>query len=111
MPLSGQPPNSATEPRTERIRRQDLTFLPTQVQGRWFYLYLILAIAVAWTVWNAGQILYGFLRLALLGARSPAGWSGVLSDLGDPLPAALAHSLERQPSHHRGRQPVCAGAE
>jgi transposase InsO family protein len=25
-----------------RIRRQYLTFLPAQVQGRWFYLYLIL---------------------------------------------------------------------
>ena len=27
---------------TGRIRRQYLTFLPAQVQGRWFYLYLIL---------------------------------------------------------------------
>jgi hypothetical protein len=60
---------------------------------RKLYLYLVLAIAVAWTVWNGGQILYGFLRLALLGGRSPGGWSGVLHDLGDPLSAALVFGV------------------
>jgi hypothetical protein len=57
------------------------------------YLYLVLGIAVAWTVWNAGQILYGLLRLALLGGRSPGGWSGVLHDLGVPLSAALVFGV------------------
>jgi hypothetical protein len=57
------------------------------------YLYLVIAISVAWTVWNGGQILYGLVRLALLGGRTPGGWPAVLHDLGQPLSAALVFGL------------------
>jgi hypothetical protein len=57
------------------------------------YLYLVLGIAVAWTIWNLGQILYGLLRVALLGGAGAGGWSGVLHDLGDPAPAALVFAV------------------
>jgi hypothetical protein len=57
------------------------------------YLYLVLAVAVAWTVWNLGQILYGLLRLALLGGRVEGGAGSIWHDLGSPAAAALVFGV------------------
>jgi hypothetical protein len=57
------------------------------------YLYLVLAIAVAWTVWNLGRVLYLVLRAALLPERLTAGWFSVLHDLGPALAAVLVFGV------------------
>lgn len=57
------------------------------------YLYLVLVIAVAWTVWNGGQILYVLLRGALLPEDVPAGIAGVLALLGPPVARVLVFGL------------------
>lgn len=57
------------------------------------YLYLVLAITVAWTVWNGGQILYVLLRGALLPGDVPAGLTGVLALLGPPVARVLVFGL------------------
>jgi hypothetical protein len=57
------------------------------------YLYLVLAVAVAWTLWNVGRILYELLRAALLPERLAAGGWGLLHALGAPLATALVFGL------------------
>jgi hypothetical protein len=53
------------------------------------YLYLVLAVAVAWTVWNLGRVLYQVLRAVLIPERQALGWGAVAHDLG-PSVAAVA---------------------
>ena len=53
------------------------------------YLYLAIAVAVTWSVWNAGQILHEVLRAALPAAERVAGWWGVARDLGDNIATLL----------------------
>jgi FtsH-binding integral membrane protein len=53
------------------------------------YLYLVLGLAVTWTVWNAGRILHALLRTLLLGEHAAGGWAGVAHDLGEPVAAVL----------------------
>jgi hypothetical protein len=57
------------------------------------YLYVVLAIAVTWTVWDAGQILYGLLRIALVGVDAVGGGGGVLRGLAEPTAAALVFGV------------------
>jgi hypothetical protein len=57
------------------------------------YLYLVLAIAVAWTVWNLGRVFYLILRAALLPQSLTAGWFSVLHDLGPALAAVLVFGV------------------
>lgn len=52
------------------------------------YLYLVLAIAVAWTVWSLGGLLYGLIRVLLLG-----GGSTVARDVGEPIARAAVFGL------------------
>jgi hypothetical protein len=57
------------------------------------YLYLVLLIAVAWTVWNLGRVLYELLRAALIPERlGISGW-GILHELGAPIATALVFGL------------------
>ncbi len=53
------------------------------------YLYLVLAVAVAWTAWNVGRILYQILRAALIPDHLAAGGPALLRDLG-PAVAAVS---------------------
>lgn len=57
------------------------------------YLYLVLALAVTWTVWDAGQILYGLLRVVLLGAGAAGGTSGLLRRLAEPTSVVVVFGL------------------
>ena len=57
------------------------------------YLYLVLAIAVAWTVWNLGRVLYLFLRAALLPDHPSSGWFGMLDDLGPAVAAVVVFGV------------------
>jgi hypothetical protein len=57
------------------------------------YLYAVLAIAVTWTVWDAGQILYGLLRVTLLGIGPAGGSNGLLRGLAEPTAAALVFGV------------------
>jgi hypothetical protein len=57
------------------------------------YLYLVLAVAVTWTVWDLGQILYGLLKVALIGAEAVGGANGVLLRLAEPTAAALVFGV------------------
>ncbi|HLH22068.1 MAG TPA: DUF5671 domain-containing protein [Chloroflexota bacterium] len=57
------------------------------------YLYLVLAVAVAWTVWNLGRTLYVLLRVALVPERLAGGWGAVVPDLGGPLVTALVFGV------------------
>jgi hypothetical protein len=57
------------------------------------YLYLVLGLAMTWTVWNAGRVLYGLLRTLLLGERAAAGWGGFVHDLGGPVAFVLVFGL------------------
>ena len=56
------------------------------------YLYAVLAIVVAWTVWNLGQILYRVSR-ALLTADAAAPAGGLGRDLGPSVAAVLVFGL------------------
>ena len=69
------------------------------------YLYLVIAVAVGWTVSNLGFILYRLLRTVLIPVTAASGWWGVVHDLGGPLATALvlgvawfyhAHVVERE---------------
>jgi Domain of unknown function (DUF5671) len=57
------------------------------------YLYLVLAVAVGWTVWNLGLIFYGLLRMVLVPTSTAAGWAPVLRELGGPLAAAVVFGV------------------
>jgi hypothetical protein len=57
------------------------------------YLYLVLAVAVAWTVWNVGRVLYELLRAALLPERLAGGGWGLLHAVGAPVATALVFGL------------------
>jgi hypothetical protein len=57
------------------------------------YLYLVLGLAMTWTVWNAGRVLYGLLRTLLLGERAAGGFAGLLHDLGAPVAAVLVFGV------------------
>jgi hypothetical protein len=57
------------------------------------YIYVFLGVAVAWTVWNLGLILYGLVRSVLVPERAEQGWSPLIRDLGDPLAAALVFGI------------------
>lgn len=57
---------------------------------RKIYLYGALALAVSWTVWSHGQILYGLVRLALLAEQVPGGWTTIVRQLGEPTIRAIA---------------------
>ena len=45
----------------------------------------MLAVAVAWTVWNLGRALHELLLAALMPVRLAVGWGAVVHDLGGPL--------------------------
>lgn len=57
------------------------------------FIYVVLAIAVGWTVWNLGLMLYGLVRTVLVPSRAAAGWASLLRELGGPLSAALVFGL------------------
>jgi hypothetical protein len=57
------------------------------------YLYVFLGIAVAWTVWNLGLILYALVRTVLVSERASQGWDPLIRDLGDPLAAVLVFGI------------------
>ncbi len=57
------------------------------------YLYLVLAIAVAWTVWNIGRVLYQVLRALLIPEQLAGGWGALAHDLGGPGVAVLVFGL------------------
>lgn len=57
------------------------------------YLYLVLALAVAWTVWSLGRVLYEGLRAVLIPERLAGGWGAMAYDLGGPGAAALVFGL------------------
>jgi hypothetical protein len=53
------------------------------------YLYLVLVVVVAWTIWNLGRTLYALLHAALLPEHLALGGWGVLRDLGGPLAVSV----------------------
>lgn len=57
------------------------------------YLYLVLAVAIAWTVWNLGGILNGLLRQILLADAATTSWAGMFRDLGGPLGYVLTFGI------------------
>jgi hypothetical protein len=57
------------------------------------YLYAVLAVAVGWSVWDAGRILYEILQGLLLGSRRTGGWPSVWHDLGAPTAALVVFGL------------------
>jgi hypothetical protein len=57
------------------------------------HLYLVLLVAVTWTVWNLGQVLYLLLRSLLIPEQAAALWSAVQGDLGDTVAGALVFGL------------------
>jgi hypothetical protein len=79
------------------------------------YLYGVVVIAVSWTVWNVGQVLYVVLRSLLIPSEAGALWTAVQRDLGDTVAKVLvfgvawayhAHVLKREAAAapERGRQ-------
>lgn len=57
------------------------------------YLYLLLLVAVTWTVWNLGQLLYVLLRSLLIPGEAGALWSAVQRDLGETVASAFIFGL------------------
>jgi hypothetical protein len=57
------------------------------------HLYLVLAVAVAWTVWNLGRALYEVLRAVLIPERLAVGWGAIAPALGGPLATALVFGV------------------
>ncbi|HEX2173006.1 MAG TPA: DUF5671 domain-containing protein, partial [Dehalococcoidia bacterium] len=57
------------------------------------YLYLVLAVAVGWTVWNLGGILNRLLRMALISDPVATGWAGVLHEAGAAIAPALVFGV------------------
>jgi hypothetical protein len=55
--------------------------------------YLVLGVAVAWTVWNLGQIFYGLFRLALIGGADATGPRGIVVALGRPIANSLVFAV------------------
>jgi len=79
---------------TAWFTRQDGSDLESHSVLRKVYLYLVLAVVVAWTVWNVGQILYQLLEALLIPERlSSAGWAAVARDLGSAVAAALVFGI------------------
>jgi hypothetical protein len=75
------------------LARDDAPDAESRSVLRKVYLYLVLAIAVTWTVWDLGQILYGLLRVALIGADAVGGGNGILRRLAEPTAAALVFGV------------------
>jgi hypothetical protein len=57
------------------------------------YLYGILLMAVSWTVWNLGQMLYVALRSVLIPSEAGELWSSVQHDLGGKVAHVLVFGL------------------
>ena len=114
-PKTVRPPTThiATEPR--QVWCWDMTYLPAQVQGRWFYLYLILDLysrkIVGWEVHeadNADHAAHLVRRTALAEGIAALGAKPVLhGDNGSTLKAttvlAMLNWLGIKPSYSRPR--------
>jgi hypothetical protein len=57
------------------------------------YLYGVLLIAIAWTVWNVAQALYVLLRSMLIPSQAGALWSAVQRDLGETVANVLVFGI------------------
>jgi hypothetical protein len=57
------------------------------------YLYVVLFVAVSWTVWSLGQVLYVALRAALLPGEAGDLLTGIRRDLGATAARALAFGV------------------
>jgi hypothetical protein len=57
------------------------------------YLYLVLAVAVAWTVWSLGRVLYELLRALLIPDRLAVGWATIIHDVGSAIVPTLVFGL------------------
>ncbi|MGE3912012.1 MAG: DUF5671 domain-containing protein, partial [Chloroflexota bacterium] len=57
------------------------------------YLYGVLLIAVSWTVWNLGQMLYVALRSLLIPSEAGALWSSVQEDFGGAVTNVAIYGL------------------
>jgi transposase InsO family protein len=114
-PKAGRPPTThiATEPR--QVWCWDMTYLPAQVTGRWFYLYLILDLysrkIVGWEVHDADHADHAahlVRRTALAEGIAAMGTKPVLhGDNGSTLKAttvlAMLNWLGVKPSYSRPR--------
>jgi hypothetical protein len=74
---------------TRQFERPGGAFPERESVLRKVYLYGILLLAVSWTVWNLGQMLYVALRSALIPSQAGALWSTVQHDLA----GTVAHVL------------------
>ncbi|MCC6176918.1 MAG: hypothetical protein IT305_16535 [Chloroflexi bacterium] len=57
------------------------------------YLYLVVAVAVSWTVWNLGQVLYLLLRSTLIPEQAGGVWSVARGALGSTIAHLLVFGL------------------
>ncbi|MCC7370843.1 MAG: hypothetical protein IT306_20690 [Chloroflexi bacterium] len=57
------------------------------------YLYGVLLMAVSWTVWNLGQMLYVALRSALIPAEAGDLWGSIQDDLGESIANLLVFGV------------------
>ena len=114
-PQASRPPTTHIATAPNRVWCWDMTFLPTQVIGQWFYLYLILDLysrkIVGWEVHetdNADHAAHLVRRTALAEGIHTAGQKPVLhGDNGATLKAttvlAMLHWLGIKPSYSRPR--------